>query len=127
MSNSKRLTVQYTAVSLLATATDFVFFILFSILTNVTASLATLFSMLIGTLVSWFLHQYWVFSSSKVQNKQKSIRYVYGVALSMLLNVGMMSILADAAAFPRFLSRVISAMIVGITIYWFNRNFVFKI
>jgi putative flippase GtrA len=127
MSNSKRLTVQYTAVSLLATATDFVFFILFSILTNVTASLATLFSMLIGTLVSWFLHQYWVFSSSKVQNKQKTIRYIYGVALSMLLNVGMMSILADAAAFPRFLSRVISAMMVGITIYWFNRNFVFKI
>jgi putative flippase GtrA len=127
MGNSRQLTLQYTVVSLLATAADFIVFMLLSVLTTSMASVATFFSMLVGTFVSWFLHQYWVFLSSKVENRQKKIRYVYGILLSMLLNVGMMSILADAAVFPRLLSRVISAMIVGITIYWFNRNFVFKI
>lgn len=127
MNASYRLTLQYTIVSLLATASDFSFFIFWGFMVKSADSIATFFSMLVGAIVSWTLHRTWVFSASEVGRKKKMGRYFSGVVLSILLNVVLVALLADFLQLPRIVSRVAASITVWAAIYWFNRKVVFKI
>lgn len=121
------LTVKYTIVSLMATAADFS---IFKLLENVAVgfhAVATLIGMLVGAVVSWTLHRYWVFEASAESENHKRSTYLIGQFLCVALNVGLMAIVADWLNFPRMPSRVVTSITVWLIIYFFNRKVVFKV
>jgi putative flippase GtrA len=121
------LTIKYTAVSLLATVADFAVFSLLVLVSTVYNALATLAGMLVGALISWLLHRYWVFAHSTVRVQAQQLRYAAGIIFTIVLNVGLMAVLADWLVLPRMPSRVVVAIGVWVLLFWFNKKVVFKV
>ena len=127
MASSYRLTIQYTIVSLLATTADFTFFVIWGWFIKSPDFIATFFGMLVGAIVSWTLHRYWVFEKSKESEMHKRSSYLVGFLMSIGLNVSFMAVAADLLALPRMLSRIFTSLLVWVISYWFNRKIVFKV
>jgi putative flippase GtrA len=123
----KQTTAKYMLVSLLATVSDFLVFSFLGMFNPQSDAVSTIISMLVGAVVAWSLHYYWVFRHSLVSFNQKWKRYVGGIGLSMLFNVLIMALLADLLACPRMASRVCTSMLVWAIGFWFNRRMVFKV
>lgn len=121
------LTIKYTAVSLLATVADFTVFSLLTFIFTGYNALITLVGMLVGVAISWLLHYYWVFAHTTVQVQQQQLRYAAGIVFTIVLNVGLMAILADWLVLPRMPSRVAVAIGVWVLLFWFNKKVVFKV
>jgi putative flippase GtrA len=121
------LTVKYTIVSLAATSADFSVFKLLEYAHFSYEAFATFVGMLIGAIVSWSLHRYWVFTQSTESEKHKKSSYFFGQLLCVALNVALMGIVADALGFPRMASRIFTSVAVWLVLYWFNRRVVFKV
>jgi putative flippase GtrA len=122
-----RLSLQYTAVSLIATAADMSVFTMLAYISTQYNALATLIGMLIGAVISWLLHRYWVFTHSTVDLRQQRVRYITGIVLTVLLNVGLMAVFADWLQFARLPTRIITSVLVWAILFWFNRRIVFNV
>jgi putative flippase GtrA len=119
--------LKYSAVSLVATASDFTVSSLI-VATNITYNfISTFLGMIVGAIVSWFLLNNWAFSHSQVAVEQRRFRFLLGVLLCIFLNVSLMAICTDYLSFPFFMSRVVIAVLVWIVIFWFNSKLVFKV
>jgi putative flippase GtrA len=122
-----RLSLQYTVVSLLATAADLTVFSALALISTQYNALATLIGMLVGAVISWLLHRYWVFAHSTVSPGRQQFRYITGIVLTVVLNVGLMAVFADWLEFPRFPTRIITSVLVWAILFWFNRRIVFNV
>jgi putative flippase GtrA len=121
------LTIKYTIVSLLATGADFTVFKLLEVLQLNSEAFATLIGMIVGAVVSWTLHRFWVFESSTASETHKRGTYFLGQLLCIGLNVALMALVADFLHFERMPSRVFTSVVVWIVLYFFNRKVVFKV
>ena len=117
---------KYGSTSLLATGADFTAFHLALTYLGATPVQATIIGRSVGSIVAFLLHRSWVFKSSNKRNGNiLMLKYVMGIFIGMGMNVAGVWLLngfADLAAWP---ARVLTASVVWLFGFLFNKKIVF--
>jgi putative flippase GtrA len=124
---SKSTVLKYVVNSMAATTADFLTFFLMSDGLGVEVVVATLTGNTAGAAASYSVLHEWVFKNKSEQKKRVRVaKFAFGVALCMLSNMVLVSLLHYLfgwAAWPARIGAAIGAWSLG---YWFNKKVVFK-
>jgi|JI7StandDraft_1071085.scaffolds.fasta_scaffold06240_3 putative flippase GtrA len=124
---SKTTTLKYVINSLVATTADFLTFFLGVNGLHLETVFATLLGNTAGAGVSYSVQHHWVFKHKSEQKMRVRIaKFAVGVAISMLSNMVLVSLLHYLfgwAPWPARVGAAIGAWSLG---YWFNKKIVFK-
>ncbi len=118
---------RYNVVALVATAIDFLLFILLSQVLNVWYVLATFISAVSGGIIAFVLKRNWAFVSKDKRMSSQAIKYIPVWVGSILLNTWGLYLMVEHTNLEHVIAKVIVAIVVGIGFnYVLYKYFVFK-
>lgn len=113
--------------SIVATAADFIVTAFFTEIIHVWYVLSTAFGNLTGAIISFYLGRNWAFNRKEEKYYWQALRYAITSLMSMGLNTGGVYLLTENFAISYLISKVVMAVLVGMTFnFLMFRYFVFK-
>ncbi len=123
---SKSTVAKYALNSLMATTADFSAFLLSNNMGN-EVLISTIMGNTVGAGVSYAVLHEWVFKNKSEQKRRVRVaKFAFGVAICMLSNMVLVSLLhywLGWSAWPARIGAAVGAWSLG---YWFNKKVVFK-
>lgn len=118
---------RYQLVAILATGVDFVMLVFLTEIFGLWYLFSTITGATFGAITAFLLGRYWVFQSKEDKIHNQAFRYVIVAAGSVFLNSAGVYLLTDIVGLQYMISKVITAVIVGISYnYLLSRHFIFK-
>lgn len=118
---------KYSATSLLATALDFLLFIILIRFSPLSVVIATAIGRLAGALLTLLLHRYWVFRHVQRSSWRKLLfHYCVGNVLGIWLNMAGVWFFCQKVGISAIVSRILVAFITWYFLYVFYKQFVYR-
>ena len=124
---SKKTAIKYAFNSVVATTADFMVFLIALNGLQIETVIATLMGNTAGATVSYSILHQWVFKHKSEQKIRVRIaKFAVGVAISMLSNMLLVSLLHYLLGWAPWPARIAAAVGAWSLGYWFNKKIVFK-
>ncbi|MCF6242117.1 MAG: GtrA family protein [Bacteroidales bacterium] len=119
--------LRYNIVAIIATTTDFTFFVLLTSLLHVWYVAATFTSAVCGGIISFILNRNWAFMSKDGKLGKQAIKYIIVWNASIFLNTAGLILMVEIASVNEIISKIIVAISVGAGFnFLMYRYFIFK-
>lgn len=118
---------RYQLVAVLATGVDFVTLVFLTEVVHVWYLFSTVTGAILGAVTAFLLGRYWVFESKEDKIHYQAFRYALVAVGSVVLNSTGVYLLTDGAGLAYIISKIITAVLVGISYnYLLSRHFIFR-
>ena len=119
--------LRYNIIALVATATDFMIFILLTKVLGIWYVTSTIISAVSGGIVAFIFNRNWVFISKDGKITKQAIKYFFVWVTSIFLNTTGLYLVVEYTSLEKIVSKILVSASVGIGFnFLMNKFYVFK-